>query len=519
MKNPLKRFGAITAVGALLAAGLVAGIATSASADEGCTPKDAVPAYTEVVPDINHPAEYETVVTTPAVEASTKWWAFAPNEKGKFDGTPVFPDDPNGTWEGPKTEGGPQQDKEGVYQNGNGNGDWFYRENTEAQDAVTEQRLVKDAWVEVVPDIEHPAIPAVTCEDTTPTPPAAVSCVPTGNWYTEDAAPVQTDDGLYFEGQGKAVDWYQYVTGNLQGLGSQSLTFAQVQGYQPSFTIVFFRNTTGPNTGYANLVAEWYMNGGSPSTNGTFSVTPSTLFWTNKITSGAGSQGDPQPLSFFSNLWPNNSLISLGAHLGSAQTSETHSLVTAVGGCVTANFVPAKPPVKPDVKSGTDETTTAPVCVQPLDGTATVQRTETPWTQDYALVNNEWVLQDKVYGEPVTTTDTITSEACEAVVVVTPPVDAVCSDFLFQENAQTAFDSDKVGFASLDADGDGVACEELPGTPVVKQAAVVAAPSTDTLASTGGDGSAAILWGVGGFGLLVLGLVLTAWRRALAARR
>lgn len=235
-------------------------------------------------------------------------------------------------------------------------------------------------------------------------------CVPTGNWYTEDAAPVQREDGLYFEGQGTAVDWYHPVTGNLQGLGNQSITFAGVAGYQPSYTIVLWR--TG-NTGYANLVAEWYMNGGSASTDGTFAVTPATLFWTNKIASGPGSQGDAQPLSFFVDLWPSNQLIAVGPHLGSASQSSTHSTVTALGGCVTASFVPTKP-------EGTTRTVERTV-------TDCDAKTVTLYTDTYST-ESVWDAESHSYvdGEetgPVTThvTRDATDEECP--LVVTPPTE------------------------------------------------------------------------------------------------
>jgi len=198
----------------LLTGGLALATALPASATPAeCVPSDAVAAYTEVVPDIAHPAEYETVIVTPAVAAATKWWNFAPNEKGPFEGTPVFPEDVNGVWVGPHTEGGPGQDQSGVYQQGEGNGSWFYRENTAAQEAVTEQKLVKEAWTEVVPDIEHAAVPAVVCEEE---PPAVINECATGTdthstnlnelWanvdtrsaghyeYVEDGLHVWTDD-------------------------------------------------------------------------------------------------------------------------------------------------------------------------------------------------------------------------------------------------------------------------------------------------------------------------------------
>lgn len=197
------------AFGLALAAMPLAANATPAT----CTPspaQDAVYEQVLVTPAVEYqPAQYGTrVVTeaipyspavygeapliTPAVEASTIWYNFAPNEKGPFDGIPTFPTDPNGVWVGPHTEGGPSQDQTGVYQQGNGNGDWFYRENTPgqdavygeaplitpevlAQDAVTEEVLIKDevpakdaVYGQV---LVTEAVDAVVCPEPEPTPP------------------------------------------------------------------------------------------------------------------------------------------------------------------------------------------------------------------------------------------------------------------------------------------------------------------------------------------------------------
>lgn len=232
-----------------------------------------------------------------------------------------------------------------------------------------------------------------------PVIPPAQTCVPaSGDWYSEDVAPVQTETGLLFQGQGAAVDWYHPVSGNLQGFTTQSITFTGVAGYQPSVTLVLNRNGT---SGYANLVAEWYMNGGSASTDGTFTVTPSTLFWTNKIASGAGSQSDPQPLSFFVQQWPNNQLLAIGPHLGSAQQADTHSTVTAVSGCVTDSFVP----VKPDAIVTHDQSETTDCA----DGIVIVHHSTT--TVDWA-----WDAESAGYvkQEPVTTADPDTTRKATA---------------------------------------------------------------------------------------------------------
>lgn len=163
-----------TVIGLLLSAPL-----SASATDNTCVPTDAIPAYTEVVPDITHPAVGEPTIEVtnpdyvPAVEASTKWWNFSPNKgQGPFDGPPTFPSDDRGTWQGPHTNGGPGQDQTGVYQQGNGHGSWFYRENTPGTPAQGEATIVVanpdyvPEWIEVVPDIEHSKVPAVACPPT-----------------------------------------------------------------------------------------------------------------------------------------------------------------------------------------------------------------------------------------------------------------------------------------------------------------------------------------------------------------
>ncbi len=71
------------------------------------------------------------------------WSNFEPNKaQGTFEGPPSYPTDPRGTWSESKTEGGPQQDAEGVYQNGNGNGSWFHRaQGTQGTPETTPRRV------------------------------------------------------------------------------------------------------------------------------------------------------------------------------------------------------------------------------------------------------------------------------------------------------------------------------------------------------------------------------------------
>ena len=158
----------------LITAGTAA--STPSSADQSCVPSAA---WTETIP---HPAvsHTESVVvvdqeawteTVPAI--AELWQNFSPNkDQGPFEGPPTWPEDPRGTWNHilkpiPPGHAGP----DGVYQNGEGNGSWFYRragvpEQVIEHPAVTHEEQVEvvdqAAWTETV---QHPA---VVCEVTQP---------------------------------------------------------------------------------------------------------------------------------------------------------------------------------------------------------------------------------------------------------------------------------------------------------------------------------------------------------------
>lgn len=239
-------------------------------------------------------------------------------------------------------------------------------------------------------------------------PPAPKPCVASGAWFTEDVAPAITPDGWLFAGpSAAAVDYYHPVSGNLQGLTSESMTISAASGYHVA--LVWEINRYG-TTGYATIVAEPYLNGWAPGQTGTFTVTQSTLVWTSKIASGPGSQSQPIALSAMAALFPTNTLITEGLHLGTHSVEGQSSLVSALGGCLSGSLVITKPAAL----SGVVKTDSTPVCVEPKDGTATVTHTETPWTQEYVWSDQQtaFVLGEKVYGEPVVTTSTVSDEGC-----------------------------------------------------------------------------------------------------------
>lgn len=117
---------------------------------------------------IHHDAVTHDVVVVD-VEAVAGFWAnFAPNEtRGPFEGTPTYPVDAGGTWI-VHTEGGPGQDESGVFQIGNGHGDWFYRQQAVAEVSHTETVVDAEAYDEVIPAVTHQE-----CDDDDggPTPP------------------------------------------------------------------------------------------------------------------------------------------------------------------------------------------------------------------------------------------------------------------------------------------------------------------------------------------------------------
>lgn len=151
-------------------------------------------------------------------------------------------------------------------------------------------------------------------------------------------------------------------------------------------------------------------------------------------------------------------------------------------------------------------------------------------TTPYIREGDEWVL-DTENATTVTEKDTYTVTAediadLECPVVVPPVEEPKCSDFKTQEDAQKAFDSDPVKYASLDADKDGIACEGNPATPTPTPSESTPAPVKSTpvtpvpvpteapaLAVTGVDGGTLAIGGIAALVLLVAGGGLFLLRR------
>lgn len=168
----MKKFLSSAAAAFLIVAGSVTIGATAANATETypvCTPSDA---WTEVTPDIehpaethtvDHPAEYQDVLVTPAVEYQPAVYEVEYEFQHVKTGKIKWNTNPNWNAEN-------NSNSTGWVATGNTRDGALISAEVPAQDAVYDHQLVKDAWTETitdkeawtedVPDIEHPA---VTC--------------------------------------------------------------------------------------------------------------------------------------------------------------------------------------------------------------------------------------------------------------------------------------------------------------------------------------------------------------------
>jgi hypothetical protein len=70
------------------------------------------------------------------------WANFEPTNDVAFEGPPLWPSDPRGTWSEPKHQGGPQQGASGVFHNGGGHGSWYYRSQGTPDRVIAEHPAV-----------------------------------------------------------------------------------------------------------------------------------------------------------------------------------------------------------------------------------------------------------------------------------------------------------------------------------------------------------------------------------------
>jgi hypothetical protein len=427
------------AVALLLVAGGVALAAPAANATGNhtppvCVPSDAIPAWTEDVPDIEHPAVYETVVVTPATEGTPAIWAnFSPNdEHATFIGPPTYPTDERGTWHDHGTLPPGQAGEDGVYANGNPDkgGNWFYRQAAvEGTPEVTEERLVTEAWTEVTPDIEHPEVPAVTCppdEEEPPvtaeqcpsvaTGPHSTNLNPNGWTFAETRATghneyVEGGLNVYTEGSTSTDKAAGYIGATFDladaGLGF-GINMVNVSGGVPGLQMLVDLDNDGDNEGF--LVHE--------------PVYGADTLWLSANWGGADLSGAPTAVNGGGtgkgghiNAWlaeyPSAKVSAIGYSLGSGVLGNV-TITSIVVGCTSYTFdkeevivVPEKP--ADIVTVDEDEVTDCEA--------DTVTTTVTTTTIGHVLVDNVWV-----EAEPVVTV-TSSERPADDVECPVPPVE------------------------------------------------------------------------------------------------
>lgn len=332
--NRMKKIISAAAIAALALGGVLAigGAASATTPATECVPSEA---YIEDVPDIQHAAVGEPTITVdnpeyvPGVEATTKWWNFAPNkDQGPLEGEPAFPLDERGTWEGPHTEGGPGQDQTGTYLEGEGNASWFHRENTPAVEPVGEPTIeipnpdYAAPYVEVTPDIEHPA---VTCDDD-PVVVAPLACLAVGDWYTEsdDLAPVASPEGLVFQGgSGKAVGIRVPASGNLQGWAPVS--FTATGGTEQFFFRIVIDASADGGPAYKSLSFPGYTT----------------------VDSSSVSYQYGESIAATAERFPNAVVTSVGFQTNSGAPADYAAVLSSATGCATVDFTyTEEPPVE-----------------------------------------------------------------------------------------------------------------------------------------------------------------------------
>jgi hypothetical protein len=130
--------------------------------------------------------------------------------------------------------------------------------------------------------------------------------------------------------------------------------------YAPSYQLVVTADRDGGTNKYTRLVWEPYMQAGSlDADNGTYTDLEDGVWWTNRIADpAAGSQSDPQPLSFFTDAaganWTNVNVFAFAIHQGT--TTDSTSYVTSVtfgGEDVPVSNSDATPFAQSDIEAAT----------------------------------------------------------------------------------------------------------------------------------------------------------------------
>ena len=217
-----------------------------------------------------------------------------------------------------------------------------------------------------------------------------VACVASGPWGTEDKAPTATAAGLAFNGPSvQAVDIYQHiVSGNLQGITSASITYANTVNIGQPAQAVFEFNPNAPLNGSSSNTTFATASANLPA--GTTGTTinlmdPSVKWSTTKLTYGTsnpGSLGDPVAWSDFVALFPDSVLGAQGIHLLSNSTANDTSTVAVFNtSCGELNNV------WPSVTFPTDSTSPATCQSDEAAHTFSYTLPEAPANTKYELVD------------------------------------------------------------------------------------------------------------------------------------
>ncbi|MDP9117322.1 MAG: hypothetical protein M3O28_08765 [Actinomycetota bacterium] len=176
-------------------------------------------------------------------------------------------------------------------------------------------------------------------------------------WATEDGAPAYVADPNAIHGSGEL----EYQTPNAFGAGSKQNYFhttsrTPLLGLQGLGYSV--RNTGGPvaaydleafttgegTSGYTTFVWEPGNNGHPVVGDGTWSVYTNIEtgnWWSTHISSGIGSQADPQPLAYFEGLYPGAKTLQYGVGQGRNNAGSDSFVDDVRFLCGATNFEPA----------------------------------------------------------------------------------------------------------------------------------------------------------------------------------
>jgi hypothetical protein len=255
---------------------------------------------------------------------------------------------------------------------------------------------------------------------------------------TATAGPVSTNvNGLWGNVDTRSAGHYEYVDGGLHVWTDDATSNAKVSlGTAASFAL---KNTGIIDLGWTGTTPPPGVNlfvTFAPGITGTLvyeSVYGQDLWLTNGSSQAAkdkapvngGGNGSQWhgTINQWLSVYPDAQVNGIAFSLGSGVHGDGVISSVTVGCQVYAFDYERVVPTQPEPAVGTDYESAPLVCIEPLDGTATVEVYATDWKQAYVFDDEawEWVLGEKVYGEPYYDhADAVPAEEECAPVVVTP---------------------------------------------------------------------------------------------------